>query len=44
MEEFSQNVYGQHYILSYGDNSGLFRDFGKLAGIAVVGESSRCGC
>jgi len=36
MEEFTQNVYGQHYILSYGDNSGLFRDFCKLAGIDVV--------
>ena len=44
MEEFSQNVYGQHYILSYGDNAGLFRDFAKLAGIAVVGEPLRCNC
>lgn len=41
MEEFSQNVLGQHYILSHGDNRGLFRDFAQLAGIAVVGES--CG-
>ena len=37
MEEFSQHVYGQHYILSYGDNSGLYRDFCKLVGIDVVG-------
>lgn len=36
MEEFTQNVFGQHYILSYGDNSGLFKDFCKLTGIAVV--------
>jgi L-fucose isomerase-like protein len=37
MEEFTQNVFGQHYILSYGDNAGLFRDFCKLAGIEFVG-------
>ena len=37
MEEFTQKVFGQHYILSYGDNSGLFRDFCGLAGIDVVG-------
>ena len=36
MEEFSQNVFGQHYILSHGDNSSLFRDFGRLTGIAVI--------
>jgi len=38
MEEFVQNVFGQHYILSYGDNLGLFRDFARLADIAMVGE------
>jgi L-fucose isomerase-like protein len=37
MEEFSQNVFGQHYILSYGDNTSLFRDFCRLASIDVVG-------
>jgi L-fucose isomerase-like protein len=37
MEEFTQNVFGQHYILSYGDNAGLFKDFCKLTGIDVVG-------
>jgi len=37
MEEFTQKVFGQHYILSYGDNSGLLKDFCKLAGIDVVG-------
>jgi len=36
MDEFSQNVLGQHYILSYGDNRGLYRDFCRLAGIALV--------
>ena len=36
MEEFTQNVFGQHYILSYGDNSGLFKDFCKLAGVDTV--------
>jgi len=37
MEDFSQNVFGQHYILSYGDNTGLFRDFCRLTGIAFLG-------
>jgi hypothetical protein len=37
MDEFTQEVYGQHYILSYGNNSGLFKDFCGLAGIDVVG-------
>lgn len=36
VEKFAQNVFGQHYILSYGDNVELFRDFARLAGIAVV--------
>jgi len=36
MEEFSQNVMGQHYILSYGDNSAVFVDFCKLRGIEVI--------
>ncbi|SRR6266567_7095669 len=36
MEEFSQNVMGQHYILSYGDNAGVLREFCKLTGIEVI--------
>jgi L-fucose isomerase-like protein len=36
MEEFSQNVMGQHYILSYGDNTAVFRDFCKLTKIDVL--------
>ena len=36
MEEFAQNVLGQHYILSYGDNTNLFRDFCRLLSIDVV--------
>jgi L-fucose isomerase-like protein len=36
MEEFTQKVLGQHYILSYGDNTALFKDFCQLTGIAVV--------
>jgi L-fucose isomerase-like protein len=36
MEEFAQNVMGQHYILSYGDNSGVFGDFCRLRGIELV--------
>jgi L-fucose isomerase-like protein len=37
MEEFTQRIFGQHYILSYGDNTGLFRDFCRLVGIDLVG-------
>jgi L-fucose isomerase-like protein len=36
MEEFTRNVFGQHYILSYGDNAGLLKDFCGLAGIDVA--------
>jgi L-arabinose isomerase len=37
MEKFSQNVMGQHYVLSYGENSGLFMEFCKLTGIEAIG-------
>lgn len=37
MEEFAQNVLGQHYILSYGANTALMRDFCRLLSIDVVG-------
>lgn len=36
MGEFAQNVMGQHYILSYGDNSGVFDDFCRLRGIEIL--------
>jgi L-fucose isomerase-like protein len=36
MEEFTQKVFGQHYILSYGDNTAVFRDFCRLAGIEMA--------
>jgi hypothetical protein len=34
--EFAQNVMGQHYILSYGDNTGLFADLCRLLGVALL--------
>jgi hypothetical protein len=37
MEEFSQNVMGQHYIVSYGDNTAVLREFSRLNGIEVIG-------
>jgi L-fucose isomerase-like protein len=37
MERFANNVMGQHYILSYGDNTALFQDFCALKGIEVIG-------
>ncbi len=37
MDDFAQKVLGQHYILSYGDNTALFRDFCRLTGIEVAG-------
>ncbi|HNS48818.1 MAG TPA: hypothetical protein PKM61_04750 [bacterium] len=37
-EAFIQNVLSQHYILSYGDNRPLYRDFCSLAGIRMVEE------
>jgi L-fucose isomerase-like protein len=36
MKEFAQNVMGQHYILSYGDNSALLEDFCELRGIEII--------
>jgi L-fucose isomerase-like protein len=36
MEVFSQNIMGQHYILSYGDNTNLFSEFCKLTGIGEI--------
>ena len=35
-DEFLKNVGGQHYIVSYGDNIGLFRDFCAVAGIDYI--------
>jgi L-fucose isomerase-like protein len=37
MEEFSQNVMGQHYIISYGDNTAVLKEFSRLSGIEVIG-------
>jgi hypothetical protein len=36
MKEFAQNVMGQHYILSYGDNSAVLEDFCELRGIEII--------
>ena len=35
-EHFAQNVMGQHYIISYGDNSKIIKDFCALAGIEII--------
>lgn len=36
VEEFAQKVMSQHYIISYGDNTGILREFCRLKGIEVV--------
>lgn len=36
MEEFAQQVFGQHYILTYGDNTNELREFCRLVKINVV--------
>lgn len=36
VEEFAQNISGQHYIISYGDNTGVLRDYCHLNGIKVI--------
>jgi len=36
MEQFTQNVMGQHYILSYGDNAELYSEFCRWTGIQVL--------
>jgi hypothetical protein len=36
MEAFSENVMGQHYIISYGSNKGLLKEFCRLARIRVI--------
>ena len=35
-EDFTDKVMGQHYIISYGDNSGVIAEFCKIAGIEIV--------
>ena len=35
-EDFAEKVMCQHYIISYGDNLGLIKDFCKIAGIEVI--------
>ena len=36
VEEFVQKVMSQHYIISYGDNRGILKDFCKILKISVV--------
>ena len=35
-ETFAQNVMGQHYIISYGDNVNLIKEFCTLCGIQII--------
>ncbi|MFZ2653292.1 MAG: hypothetical protein WAX69_00105 [Victivallales bacterium] len=36
VEDFIQNVMSQHYIISYGDNSGKIYDLCKILGIKII--------
>ncbi|MBQ9756132.1 MAG: hypothetical protein IJV99_00870 [Clostridia bacterium] len=35
-EDFTDKVMGQHYIISYGDNSKIITEFCKIAGIEII--------
>lgn len=35
-EDFADKVMCQHYIISYGDNSKLIKDFCKIAGVEII--------
>ena len=35
-EDFTEKVMGQHYIISYGDNSKIITEFCKIAGIEII--------
>ena len=35
-EDFADKVMAQHYIISYGDNSKLIKEFCKICGIGVI--------
>ena len=34
--DFTDKVMGQHYIISYGDNTKLIKEFCQIAGIEVI--------
>ena len=36
VETFAQNVMCQHYIISYGDNSKVIKEFCQIAGVEVI--------
>lgn len=36
VDNFIQNVFGQHYIISYGDNTELLKDLCRLLGVEVI--------
>jgi L-arabinose isomerase len=36
VEEFAQSVMSQHYIISYGNNLDLYRDYCRIAGINII--------
>lgn len=40
VKEFAQKVMSQHYIISYGDNTGAFRDLSAILGIEMIKSSS----
>ena len=35
-EDFADKVMCQHYIISYGDNTALIKDFCKIVGIEII--------
>lgn len=35
-EKFAENVMGQHYIISYGDNTQIIKEYCKLVGIEII--------
>ena len=40
VEKFAQDVMGQHYIISYGDNTETFKDLCALLGVEVIWEGA----
>ena len=35
-EDFAEKVMCQHYIISYGDNTELIKNFCKIAGVEII--------
>ena len=36
IDDFAQKVMSQHYIVTYGDNTEVLKDFCKLTGIEII--------